>query len=267
VVESTIFIDLQDVINEFNLPKGMAMDMIDNVIKGITARFAREWEDQAKNKLKSSRAQYIKSLYIGTSGMFEGHVALLGTLPNMIEQGADPFDMKLGFAQSSKRKEGKNGWYLTIPFRHGTPGILGESAGFSNVMPAEIYKVAKGLQVRKTYLFGASGQSGESLKNSQIPAALNIPATRPEIITKNQTFEAYVHKSSIYQGMQRNAKQYGERETGQYITFRRVSQNSDRNAFIHKGIKAFNFAEAALRNIDIPYETDILVDNYLDQNL
>ena len=69
----------------------------------------------------------------------------------MLEQGATPFDIKEGFKKSPKarhtiakyNKKGKiispgGQWYLTVPFRIGVPGTLGQ-AGFSGEMPTEMF--------------------------------------------------------------------------------------------------------------------------------
>src|SRR5690554_665115 len=99
-----ITIDTRDLAQEFSLSREQVDDLLSFTVKGITSRFASLWEQEAKKGLKSTRKTYIRSLYVGEEGRFKGVVILRGKLPNMVEQGASPFDMKEGFSKSAKRK-------------------------------------------------------------------------------------------------------------------------------------------------------------------
>lgn len=258
-----IEINVDEIVEALNLPDDLADKLIESTIRGITSRFYYLWQSQAQNNLGKTREEYVKSITMGERGPHIGYVALEGTLPTMIEKGAAPFDMKPGFSRSSKVRTSKGGgWYLTIPFRQATPEASAFSSGFSNIMPQQVYDVAKNLIPRRT---GSSFQSGQSLSDSNIPSPHNIPRSRKTIVTKSKVFEEYVHKSSIYSGMKRQAKQYNKRETGTYITFRRVGSKSDPNAFIHKGIEARNFLEKAFAQLDIPHEAEIARNTFLNE--
>ena len=242
----SIEIDFSDVNQEFGLNTLEEEKLIDYAIKALAAAYLRSWDALAKRKLKSTRDIYRSGLSIHSSGIGEANVKLKGVLPNMIEQGASPFDMKVGFLRSSKVKINRNGSpYITIPFRHAIPGSLGESAAFANVMPGEIYSLAKVGRV----------------KESDVPDEYK-DSYRPTIDYDNKFFEEYQHKSSIYAGMKRI--QTGLR-SGQYIVFRRVSEKSDSNAFIHPGIDAFNLSEEALESSDIPGIVDRATDEIVSQ--
>lgn len=258
-----VLIDTSAVSAEFNLSSQDAKNMVSFVVKELTARYAKNWDNEAKRALRSTRQIYRSSLVVGEQGPFTGYVMLVNKLPNMIESGASPFDMKSGFSKSSKARSSRSGgWYLTVPFRFATPGALGENEAFSNIMPQSVYSVAKTLSPRQSTMGGAVKQ-GQSLKANQIPSPYNIPRTRAMIVTKSKTFEEYKHKHSIYEGMQRSQKTYERATQGQYVTFRRVSDNSDPNSWIHKGIEARRLSDQALTRTNIPHEVDMAVDNYL----
>lgn len=259
----SIEVNVDEVAEAFNLPEDLSDKLMESVISGLTSRLYYLWQKEAQDNLKQTRAEYIQSLTIGNNGPFVGYVALTGQLPLMIEKGASPFDMKEGFKNSSKVKyNSQGGWYLTVPFRHATPEASAFSAGFSAPMPKEIYGEAKILKPKRT---GSNFSSGQSLSKSQIPSPFNIPKTRKTIVTKSKIFEEYQHKSSIYEGMIKQSKQYNKVSTGTYMTFRRVGENSDENAFIHPGIKAFNLAEKALQNLDVEHETKIARNTFLNE--
>lgn len=258
-------IDLTDVFEEFNLIGSQADALTKAVLDDVTGLVLRNWRALAKRELKSTSQEYLRSIQWIEKGMFKNALVLTGKLPNMIEGGAGAFDMKEGFAKSSKIKRNKDGgWYLTIPFRMGTPGASTSSSFFSAIMPASVHAAAKGLSGSRTSA-GGSKKAGGSLKAIQIPSQFAIPKTRAKIITKNKTFEAYKHKSSIFEGVQKNSKTYGKSTQSTYTSFRRVGSNSDPNAFIHKGFKAKNFANKAFRATDFQTQVDNSIDRFLSQ--
>jgi hypothetical protein len=208
-----ILIDTSAVVEEFSLSSTEAKGMVSYIIKNLTARYAKNWDNEAKRALRSTRSIYRTSLVVGEQGPYVGYVMLINKLPNMIESGASPFDMKSGFAGSSKKKtKAGGGWYLTVPFRFATPGALGESEAFSNIMPESVYAVAKKLAGKQSSIGRGTGTGG-SLKASEIPAPHNIPKTRAMIVTKSKKFEEYKHKHSIFQGMARSQKNIQERDS------------------------------------------------------
>jgi len=249
-----IIIDFSQVADEFNLDRKIVNDLIDFVIKKLTARVAYNWESLARQTLHATRWQYINSLKVGEAGPRTGYVKLIGVVPNMVEQGVSPFDMKEGFSHSKKAKMKVNGgWYLTIPFRWATPGALGESEVFSGVMPDEIYKIVK------------SKPQGKGLKISDIPPDLRINRTRAMVVSKSKTFEAYQHKSPIEAGIVRLPNINPTLNQGTYFSFRRVSDLSDPDAFIHTGITARNLSQKALTITNVPFEVQKSTDRFLHE--
>jgi len=238
-----VSIDISDFVQTWSLTIQETELFVNNVLDEVGQRFYEHWYREAGQSLKQTRQEYQKGLYVEKPSEDSIIVGLVGWLPNAIEQGLQPFDMKEGFSKSDKRKpayrkNASTGWYLTIPFRHGTPGIVAESGIFSGVMPSEVYRVAK-----------KNLKNGGYLLDKQLPAEFQIKGIRPEVVNNitNQIFPQYQHKSSIYQGMIKSNKEHH----GQYVTFRRVSDQSDPNSWIHKGFIAYNLMGKSLNNFPI----------------
>lgn len=260
-----ITIDTRSLSDEFNLTQRQADNLVSNAVKHVIAVIAKNWESQAMNNLHQTRQQYVKSLIVGEEGRFTGYVMLVGKLPNMIESGCGPFDEKSGLLNSSKVKHTKTGKpYITVPFRVGTPGIIGESEVFSSIMPEEIYSVVRKKDSQLSQL-GGKVASGKGLGFNDIPEEYREPTIRPEVVNEktSEVFETYKRKSSIYLGMMREEKTYENTTQGTYVTFRRVSENSDSNSFIHTGLVARNLATRAIEQTNVPMEVDRATDNYL----
>lgn len=241
----------QDLTSQFALTQRDVDDLISGVIGQLSKRLYVEWENEAKQRLKGTKTEYIRSLKYFTEGPLSGGVMLVGVLPNMIESGAEPFDMKAGFLASPKVKTGKSGGrYLTILFRYASAGSVGESSAFSGVLPASVEKVVKAI--------------GNSRKKVTIPSPYDTKKTRMRIETpKGRVFEEYHHKNSIYEGVTRQQKTYHKASGSQYMVFRRVSDKSDGNSWIHPGFIAYGLAESAVEKLDIPQELGYAIDEML----
>ena len=121
---------------------------IQSSIQTSLAIIRDRWSTDIQRKLMSSRPLYLQGLGfdsivypLGSDG-FAGAVQLKGKFPNMLETGFGPFDIKVGLGKSSRVKQKKNGgWYITVPFRHSTPG----SFMYGAPMPKNVYAAAKKL--------------------------------------------------------------------------------------------------------------------------
>lgn len=259
-----IQVDIDDLIKEFSLPKNISDLIVANSVDAVTLEIYRNWRLEASNNLTSTRNDYINGLQIINNNLFSKTIMLNGKFNNMLEKGFSPFDMKIGFKNSPKvkysYKTDKNGnttahWYLTVPFRTGIPTTIGDNSAFSGIMPQEIYDVVK----RRA--------SGQGLKKSEIPSPYDIPQTREaiKIPSANVNIPEYKHKSSIYEGMQKNTAAYGKTTQNTYISFRRVSENSDPLSWIHKGVSAYDFLNKAVNNTDISTISENTVDKTLQE--
>ena len=248
-----IYIDTTS-LQELALTDAEVRGMLDFVVKDISASFANNWELEANSRLKSARNDYIRNIHVVDEGRAQASVVLLGWLPNAIEQGYPAFDMKIGFMNSSKVKMTKKGnKYFTIPLRFGVPGTIGDS-GFSNILPEEVHEIAKQKDVRPI--------KSQGIRESELPAKFKETVIRKAPVRQeSKKFEEYKHKHPIHAGVTR----VRDPKTGQnrYVSFRRVSTNSDPNAFIHPGFDALHLAEIALEDMNIPFETGKAVDRYL----
>lgn len=261
-----IQIDLSEVAEEFELKSAQIDELGTVMVNAITDRIFYNWQNAAKQTLKSTRKLYLNSLQIGTVGPHQKFIILSGDLPNMIEKGAGAFDMKKGFENSPNAKIKKNGgWYITVPFRHATPDALGESEIFANVMPKSVYKVAKTLAPKRTQVNVGNISAPTNLGISMIPRVYQRTQVRPAVsnLQTQQTFDKYRHKNSIYEGMIREEKVYENATQSTYITFRRVSDKSDVNSWIHRGIMAHNFAQKGLAQTDVGNIADRVTDEFL----
>ncbi|NLY08545.1 MAG: hypothetical protein GXZ11_01385 [Tissierellia bacterium] len=129
----------------------------------------------------------------------------------MIEQGYSAFDMKVGFANSPKKKATSTGWYLTIPYRHMTTSKI------HSTMPKDIAKPAKKLS------------DGDRLSAALVRSLGYKPKT---------SWAGYTWKNSQYDSLTRIVKEYDSgKKRGHYMTFRRVSDKTDSNAWMHPGYK------------------------------
>lgn len=239
-------VDLSEVIEEFSLGASQIKALTRSILDDVTQAIYREWKQAARRELSSTRQDYIRGLQVINEGPLKNTIILKGKLNNMLEYGVGSFDMKSGFSRSPKVRISKSGnWYLTIPFRQATPGALGESAAFSGVMPKEVYEAVR-----------AAEKSGfKSLRREDIPKAFAD-------ILSNKT-SGYKHKSSIYEGIGRSSTFYEQVTQSQYSSFRRVGAKSDPKAWIHAGLRQYNFAEKALQSTNAQVIVDNAVDTYL----
>ncbi len=263
-----IEIDLSGLKGQLGLTNQVIDQLTEICVKAVTAAIYTKWESLAKTELHSTLPAYLQNLNVIDKGRFAKQIILTGVLPEMVENGASAFDLKDGFSKSKWVKytvpvynaKGKvvspgGDWYLTIPFRQGTPGIVGQ-AGFANEMPQEIYD----LMVHRA--------SNTPLKISEIPSPYDVPQSREAIYEKGKlVYDSYEHKSSIYEGLIKKTAAYGKTTQNTYISFRRAGANSDPLSWIHRGIQAYHLSDKAVEQTDV----DTLVENevykFLDDTL
>jgi hypothetical protein len=234
-----ISIDVSGVVQALTLKAEQAEALAASVLDRVVTSFANDWRALAGRKLKQTRSEYMNAIYVQQEGPRAAVVGLKGWLPNAVEKGIDPFDEKEGFAASQKKKLKKNGgWYVTVPFRFATPYAVADSSIFSQTMPTAVYEVAKSLP------------AGTALKTKNLAPQLQNLGVRKEVYSaqREQVYHSYQHKSSIYDGMQRKERNGGG---SMYVTFRRVSDTSDQNSWIHSGIRARNLAAETLQSFPI----------------
>lgn len=263
-----VFIDTSSLSASFNLSKEDVGNMMDQIIGDIIGDFANVWRAKAGQRLKQTRDIYqnsIKEIFIGEH---TGAVILdyrENRLVRMVEEGVGAYDMKPNFQNSPKAKKPKNrdGWYLTIPFRHGTPDSLAESSVFAGKMPKEVYNKVKNRSTDRPIV---GGFASAPLSFDDLPRKYQEVNQRWSVsnMQTKQIFPKYQHKSPIFEGLVK----IKDKSTGQnrYMTFRRVSDLSDENSWVHSGIIAGNFGEKAYDEFQsmIPQIAKISIDNFLN---
>ena len=255
----TINVNIDDLIDELNFPKKLTDFIIEDTVDKITLEIFRVWRLKASQTLHSTRNDYVNNLDITKTGKFSRVITLHGVLPNMIEQGANGFDIKEHFEKSKKAihtidKKGGAHWYLTIPYRHGTPGIVGENAAFSDIMPVEVYKIAKTLH------------KSQQLSKNELPAKYQIPKTHYFRMPGQKQVVSYKHKSPIFSGLKKSTGVYAKTTQNTYVTFRRVSDKSDPMSWIHPGIKQYDLLGKTLSEVKIDIISENNVDRILSEN-
>jgi hypothetical protein len=235
-----IHIDASDYIQQ----SALTTDEIDGfkalLLDRLADGFQEQWTNQVNENLHSTRPEYLKGMFVSRPDpdtVIMGVTARKSQLAVDLELGKDAFDEKQGFEQSPKRTEKKNGgWFLTIPFRWAVPTALGESAVFANQLPMALYKIAK--------------TQDTPVRKAQLPGDLAaIPPARPAFNSGGKSFGAYQHKTSIYESLVRVPDR--DQNRGQYMTFRRVSDLSDPNSWIHPGFLPHNLLGKALAQTDV----------------
>ena len=263
-----------EIAESFMISPQQLTEMSLKTVEAVTDAILFNWRDLASDGLKSTRDIYLRNLFKPeiqvNNEVIRGSVVLTGQLPSMIENGAGVFDMKAGFKLAKNVKQKKNGgWYMTIKFRFGVPTSLGENEAFSNVMPKAIHNVAKNLipsvsqpEVKISSKYHSTNYKyGKSLTNFDIPSPLDKPKTRAGY----GSYGSYTHKDNIYKGMIKQVKIYEKKAQVQYATFRRVSDTSDPNSWIHPGFVAKNFAEKAVEQTDIEMIQHKVALNFFDE--
>lgn len=261
-----ISLDFSEIAQEFNLIASQADLLAKAAVDAVSQEVYRQWQLAARQGLHSTRTRYIQALQMVEEGPLRNAIFLnpADKFVQGLEDGVGAYDMKEGFKKSAKVKfNAKGGWYLTVPFRIGTPGAVGEM--FSGVMPVDIYQMARKLIASTTQPDGTKTRGTRLTVPVGNDAA--VPRTRPELINPQtgQKFAAYTHKTGLFDGLQRQEKTYGKTTQSTYNTFRRVGANSDPNSWINKGIQAHNFADKALSNTNIEVIQENAVDAVLQQ--
>lgn len=196
----------------------------------------------AQEKLKKTRADYIRGLKLDELGNDTYLISLHGQQPNAVEDGWDPFDMKPGMLNSQKRVEvgsragepwvqkGKKGQrYAHVPTEH-KPFSKVEGNDLAQMLRSFRVKNRKGREQNFTSIFkdekGAPIEGrAATIKDTDIPGLENV--TKYQRIYENKR----TGKTSV---------------SSVYLSFKTVSDLSPAEAWQNKGfagLHAFNDAE------------------------
>jgi hypothetical protein len=178
----------------------------------VDAEVARQIEDAAMEKwielaninLGSSSENYINSMRSEINGT-KVILSLDGDLANMQEKGRGPFDMKPGLL--ADHPDG-----LNVPIASSAPG-----KGGPNPLSKNMYaRIKRGIKRPGDRFAQRGGRRTRSYDKS------------------------YLHKAPKYQGLTKSTKFWAKKTGAEYVTFRKVSKNSDPNSWWHPGFEALD---------------------------
>lgn len=164
----------------------------------------------------------------------------------LLEAGHAPIDLKPGLLHGPKSKQGKNGRYNIVSFRHGSPGA---DENRSSPMPLSVYKsfTSEVKRVDTLKKMGASAIPGTSYSSASSTSPSGISHTwgikydqKSKLGAETKTIKnkkgkvigEYTHKSGKYAGMVRLQQSTAKSKRGGYFTFRVVSAHSDPMSWI-----------------------------------
>jgi hypothetical protein len=221
------------------------------IVRGLGAMALQYWKKQAQAGLRSSSRDYLAALQLSSTDE-KAFIILVGMIPNMIENGWKGGDLRQWLLVGKNAKQGKNGPYNTIPFRHGTPGSGGRNVG--NAMPESIYQVARKLAPTLSRPGEAIGKAGgqTTVWGQRLHPGLPMKEAARKILAR---VEKPWHATSIYMNMVRKAQPImggTKLQTSGYTTFRRISKFSrdKKRHWIHPGIQARRYALQTRRMVE-----------------
>ncbi len=206
-----------------------------------------EWSAEARNKLNTTRAAYLRSLQVRNvtpRGFICGLPASPATaiIAHMVEQGmgsggigtTGPYDVRKYLLRSSTRniRRARDGsLYLNVPFGHPAKDIKAQHG-------AHIAAAARRLAATTT------DANRQTRYGGRLPAGL-VPKMRPHHVT--DPLAGLVRLGSTYS---RRGGGGARTQTGGYRTWRRASYaNSDPDAWMSSGIEARRIMDDVARAI------------------
>jgi len=244
-----IKIDISSVVQALSLDRDEIKSLSRFILDSASDRYMQLWERKVDESLHQTRNTYKMGMRYQYEDDFTVSFILDGRgqskLALMIERGVNPFDQKLGFSKSEKkkqtlRKDGTVGWYLTIPMRHATAQAIGEASIFAGKLPQRIQQLSKKL--------------GRPLQTEDLPIEYQ------ELKTNSVGYE---HKAPIYSGLVHNTKKNHEG----YFTFRRVGDMSDILSWTHKGFEEHDLMGKSMMDLsqELPEIVQLAKEQFLDQ--
>lgn len=199
-----------------------ALDMaVDTVSTVATNRLYFDIERMARQELKTTYMPFIMGLSIVRKG--DSIEFNLDDMAQQIETGFRARDLRSLLYGPSAKKNAKGEPYIDIPFRAATSRANMRGANFASQMERETYDA-----VRKM----------GSLRAADLDNTRGI-----------NKLTGYVHKNHIYAGLKKYDNPDG---TGSvYFSFRRLSQNSDPDAFKIKAVAGRHIIKRAIESFDV----------------
>lgn len=231
-------------------------DVIAAVLNDVMSGARAFWIQQAGTKLSSSRRDYINGIQEVVVGKKTASVSLVGVLPNLVEQGMDAYDMHTtllgpdvpvvpwGSGQKGKHARKDGGFYRVIPFRHQTPGTIGQGGGtpmgkqYAGMLgKAASEELGKKIHAEAKKLAPTTGKPGSATQwGDRLPEGL-----APKLSEK--------HSTDIFAGMVKQEKKYKGATQSTYTTFRVISDGVP-DKWHHPGIEPSRLADEVEKYVE-----------------
>lgn len=237
---------------------GMLADksVVRSVIQDVMEGARHEWIKLAGSALSTTRRDYVNGIQKVDMSGFTASISLVGVLPNRVEEGMDAYDMHTtllgpnvpvvpwGSGQKGKHesKAHPGKFYRVIPFKHQTPGSIGQGGGvpmgksYQGVV-ADSAALGKKIHAAAKKLAATTGMPGEKPTwGGRLPAGL-----APKIQD--------THSTDIYAGMVKFAKGYQSATQVTYGTFRVISDMQP-HKWHHPGMPGVHLADQVQKYIE-----------------
>ncbi len=209
---------------------GLDEKQVEGLLLDLAASARNHWIKLAGALGASVRVDYIAGIQEVDFQPGVATIALVGMMPNLIEQGMDTVDMHdtllgpnvpvvpMGGRGKHAKTDG-SGFYRAIPFRHSTPtsnGSTGQPMGSQFAgdplvnaakLGKDVYNAAKKLDPSTSDPYSGTKWGG------RLPGGM-APKLKPH------------HHSDIFSGMVKMQKTYKNATQNQYMTFRTISTGS-----------------------------------------
>lgn len=187
-----------------------------------------------RGALKNPSGKLAKAAYRDRRGLLSWAIGNASDYAKSVEEGAEAYDMKKNLATAPKARQGKNGRYLIIPFRHGVVGTTRLAA-----MPKAVYAVAKVMAHSRplgspTTRLSATGWTVPRFEYQWQGRMGSKKALEAHGLSKEE--------ARRYSGMVR----MGKGGQTSYLTFRVMSENSAPGSWMRPAQKAMAPLETAL---------------------
>lgn len=217
---------------------GKIRDAIATVAPQVVERAVAILSDVAEAKLSRNARTYQKALLEAVSVTTAGLKIKLTGFAKDLENGFPARDLKPELLASDNVKQGKEGRYIDVPFRH----ALEANATRFQGMPPEIKARVQ-----------ATVRSERNAARAQGREERNPLRVTPKLPAANEK-----HTTSIHSQMLRMVNQSGKQATSKYQTIRRVSENSDAQAWRHPGFEGIHALWWAKVKLTKMFETLVL---------
>lgn len=215
-------------------------EAVNAVLADVMSGARAFWIKQANEKLHSSRRDYVNGIQEVVVEDGIASITLTGALALMVENGASPFDMHqtllgpsvpvaAGPGQPGKRVNKQGQFYRSIPFRHQTPGTIGQGGGVPMGTPYGSSAIGKAVHAAAKKLAPTTRMPGQGTQwGGRLESGL-APLLKPH------------HSVDIYAGMVKQKATGSGQNT--YTTFRTISEAVP-DKWLHPGMPPANLIGA-----------------------